>query len=255
MTMPPKPNQDQNTPSVFQDGGAAAAPGFSMGKSLFAEKPESLYQVKRIRCGNVNCWLVTGSQALPTNGSVLIDTGRASDFPKLEQLCRDARVKLILLTHAHPDHVGSAAQLRSSLNIPVALGRLDLPLLENPDARPLYSRGWMGRAVLAMSRKEFAQPVASFSPELLLEGGEDFYRYGFSIRAIALPGHTAGSMGYEINHQYLCTGDAVMNLPWPTPALLFENEEQATQSTAKIAGLGKRVICPGHGSALLNRQW
>ena len=245
----------QTTPSVVQDGGAAAAPGFSMGKSLFAEKPESLYQVKRIRCGNVNCWLVTGSKALPTNGSVLVDDGRKEDFPRLEQICREHRVKLILLTHAHPDHAGSAALLRKSLNIPVALGRLDLPLLEHPNTRPLHCRGWLGKGLLALSRRELAQPGLPFVPELLLEGGEDFYRYGFSIRAIALPGHTAGSMGYEINHRFLCTGDAVMNLPWPTPALLFENGEQAAASAAKIAGLGKRIICPGHGSALWNRQW
>ena len=245
----------QTTPSVVQDGGAAAAPGFSMGKSLFAEKPESLYQVKRIRCGNVNCWLVTGSKALPTNGSVLVDAGRKEDFPRLEQICREHRVKLILLTHAHPDHAGSAALLRKSLNIPVALGRLDLPLLDHPNTRPLHCRGWLGKGLLALSRRELAQPGLPFGPELLLEGGVDFYRYGFSIRAIALPGHTAGSMGYEINHRFLCTGDAVMNLPWPTPALLFENGEQAAASAAKIAGLGKRIICPGHGSALWNRQW
>ncbi len=138
--------------------------GFSMSKSLFAEKPESLYQVKRIRCGNVNCWLVTGSKALPTNGSVLVDAGRERDFPMLEALCREHRVKLILLTHAHPDHAGSAALLRKSLNIPVALGRLDLPLLEDPHARPLYSRGLLGKAVLAMSRKELSHPGAFLSP-------------------------------------------------------------------------------------------
>lgn len=253
--MKPKPTQEQNSPSVVQDGGAAAASGFSMGKSLFGEKPESLYQVKRIRCGNVNCWLVSGSKALPTNGSVLVDTGRKEDFLKLEQICRENRVKLILLTHGHPDHAGSAALLRQSLHIPVALGKADLPLLEHPAARPLHSRGVLGKVLLAFSRKSLSQPGTDFRPELLLEGGEDFYRYGFSIRALALPGHTAGSIGYEINHRYLCTGDAVMNLPWPAPALLFEDEEQAAQSTNKIAGLGKRVILPGHGAALWNRQW
>ena len=253
--MPSDQTTHPNTPSVLQEGSAAAASGFSMGKSLFAEKPESLYLVKRIRCGNVNCWLVTGSQALPTNGSVLVDTGRQEDFPRLESLCRENRVKLILLTHAHPDHAGSAPLLQKSLGIPVALGRLDLPLLEHPDARPLHCRGWLGKRALALSRRELARPGIPFTPELLLEGGEDFYRYGFSIRAIALPGHTAGSMGYEINHRFLCTGDAVMNLPWPTPALLFEDEAQAGESAAKIAGLGKRILCPGHGAALWNRQW
>ena len=246
---------EQNTPSVVQDGGAAAASGFSLPQSLFAQKPESLYQVKRIRCGNVNCWLVTGSKALPTNGSVLVDAGRAADYPKLEQICRENRVKLILLTHGHPDHAGSAGQLQKNLKIPVAMGKKDLPLLECPDARPLYCRGFLGKAMLAMAKKGLSQPGTPFMPELLLEGGEDFYRYGFSIRSIPLPGHTAGSIGYEINHQYLCTGDAVMNLPWPTPALLFEDAEQARQSAAKIAGLGKRILCPGHGSSLVNRQW
>lgn len=135
----------QNTPSVVQDGGTAAASGFSMGKSLFAEKPESLYQVKRIRCGNVNCWLVTGSKALPTNGSVLVDAGRKEDFPRLEQICRQHQVKLILLTHAHPDHAGSAALLRKSLRIPVALGRLDLPLLEHPQHPAIALPGLAGK--------------------------------------------------------------------------------------------------------------
>lgn len=243
------------SPSVFREGGAAAANGFSFSKSLFAQKSESLYQVRRIRCGNVNCWLVTGSQALPTNGSVLVDAGRVCDGPLLEALCREHRVKLLLLTHGHADHVGTARLLQKKLGIPVALGRGDLPLLERPDARPLLCRGWMGKAALAMAQKALSQPVPPFVPEILLEGGEDFYRYGFPIRAISLPGHTAGSMGYEINHRFLCTGDAVMNLPWPTPALLFEDESLTAQSAEKIAALGKRVMLPGHGSPLWKGAW
>lgn len=53
----------------------------------------------------------------------------------------------------------------------------------------------MGKALLAMSRKSLSQPGTDFTPELLLEGGEDFYRYGFSIRVLALPAIRRGAWG------------------------------------------------------------
>lgn len=193
--MKPKPNQEQNTPSVVQDGGAAAASGFSMGKSLFADKPESLYQVKRIRCGNVNCWLVSGSKALPTNGSVLVDTGRKEDFPRLEQLCRENRVKLILLTHGHPDHAGSAALLRQSLHIPVAMGKADLPLLGHPAARPLYGRGLMGKALLAMSRKACPSPERISRRNCFWKAGRIFTAMGFPSEFWPCPAIRRGAWG------------------------------------------------------------
>ena len=252
--MKPKPNQEQNIPSVVQDGEPPLLPGFPWEKPVCGQagiavpgEADSLRECELLagvrQQGSAHQWQRAGGYR-PERGLSQAGTALPGN-----------RVKLILLTHGHPDHAGSAALLRQSLHIPVAMGKADLPLLGHPAARPLYGRGLMGKALLAMSRKSLSQPGTDFTPELLLEGGEDFYRYGFSIRVLALPGHTAGSMGYEINHRYLCTGDAVMNLPWPAPALLFEEEEQAAASTAKIAGLGKRILCPGHGSQLWNRQW
>ena len=81
--------------------------------------------VRRIRLGITNCYLLGQDRAW-----VLVDAGNrgwAGHFwRKLAAWgCRPSDFRLIVITHAHFDHVGSLAAIRRRCDCPVAVHRLE----------------------------------------------------------------------------------------------------------------------------------
>src|SRR3954447_230323 len=82
----------------------------------------------RIDLGPVNAYLLdTG------DGPVLIDTGFPGDelriLGALAELALPPKgLRQIVLTHAHPDHVGGAAALRAATGAPIAMHPLEAGL-------------------------------------------------------------------------------------------------------------------------------
>lgn len=78
-------------------------------------------------------WLVTGTDVnwvLVADGDevTLVDTGEPRDLPRvlasLERIGRTlSDVSAVVITHAHPDHIGAAERLRADRGIPVRLGK------------------------------------------------------------------------------------------------------------------------------------
>ena len=124
----------------------------------------------------VNAYLVRGNQ-----NSILVDTG----FPGMEDTILDKlsksgvspeEISLILLTHGHPDHAGSAAALKKRLGVPVAIHALECDwartgLSEIPQPIRLF-----GRLIKAITKPEFP----SFEPDILLEEGTSLQEYGLT---------------------------------------------------------------------------
>ena len=96
--------------------------------------------VHRIHCGNGNCYLISNG-----TDAVLVDTGREKYWQKVLNACRPYRVRLLVLTHGHVDHVQNAAFLSSALECPVAMHRADLPLLSDQMAQSLSAHGILGK--------------------------------------------------------------------------------------------------------------
>jgi len=89
------------------------------------------------------------------------------------------KLKQILVTHAHIDHVGGALKLKVLTGAPILLNENDLPLLKMMDQQA----GWMGLAA-----PETAPPD---------EGLPDGLRVGlehYPAQVIYTPGHTQGSV-------------------------------------------------------------
>ncbi|MFY9856023.1 MAG: MBL fold metallo-hydrolase [Terracidiphilus sp.] len=89
------------------------------------------------------------------------------------------RLKQILITHAHIDHVGGALKLKGLTRAPILLNENDLPLLKMMDQQA----SWLGVAT-----PEIAPPDESLS---------DGQRVGLELypaQVICTPGHTQGSV-------------------------------------------------------------
>lgn len=208
-------------------------------------------QLHRIKCGNGNCYIVENGTC-----GVLVDTGKKEFMDKVIQACRLYHVKLIVLTHAHFDHAENAAQLSDTLGIPIAMSENDLDLIQSNTNQSLYATSILGKIVLSASLKEFsARPMAAFKPAVFLQDGDSLSDYGIDAQIIALPGHTNGSIGIDVEKKYLIAGDALMNMFYPTVSMLFHNRDAMLESAKRISGIGDRIIYFGHGKPKPNKQW
>jgi glyoxylase-like metal-dependent hydrolase (beta-lactamase superfamily II) len=119
---------------------------------------------------------------------------------------RPADVNRIILTHAHPDHVGGAAAVAAASGASVHMHSADVPYAARgvkPAVDPAYL---LGRLMNRMSNKFEPFTAESFTDGQLLDvaGG---------LRVLHTPGHSPGHV--SLLHEptrLLITGDALFNV-------------------------------------------
>lgn len=208
-------------------------------------------EIHRIKCGNGNCYIIENG----TNG-ILVDTGKREYVNQVIEQCKAYQVKLIILTHAHFDHAENAAQISEIFGIPIGMNEQDCDLIQSNLNQPMYATNILGKVVLSASMRDFSiRTMSKFKPNILLHDGDTLFDYGFDAQIIALPGHTIGSIGIDVDKKYLIVGDALMNMFYPTVSMLFNNREQMLESARIISNIGDRTIYFGHGKPVPNKRW
>lgn len=154
----------------------------------------------------------------------------------------------ILLTHAHVDHAGAAAELRGRFGARVVAGAGDCGLdelgravLHEPIGR---SHRWR-RALQALSR---SHAVFDVLVDTVLTGETDVAP---GIVAVPVPGHTPGSYCYlDRRHGVAFVGDLVIHHPPRlTRPLRAANadDRRYLRTLAEFAQRAPEVGCMGHG--------
>lgn len=208
-------------------------------------------KIERIPCGNGNCYIISNGE-----NAILVDTYRKEYREKILNACKPYKMRLLVLTHGHMDHVQNAAFLSEKLQIPIAMCREDADLIKDNMLQPLKAQSIMGKIVLAVSVKSFRKDmIPFFAPDIWLSEGDSLDDYGISAKIMLLPGHTNGSLAIDVAEKYLIVGDALMNMFYPSVSLLYHDKEVMLKSAEKISKLGERVIYFGHGKPLSNRTW
>ena len=146
------------------------------------------------------------------------------------------RVETVLVTHTHRDHSVAARTLREATGAKV-LG-----------AAPFAPRG--ERAEGLNSAHDLA-----YAPDAILSDGERLQGRGFTIEAVATPGHCANHLCFALKEENaLFSGDHVM--AWSTSVVAPPDGSMGAYvaSLDKVRGRGETVYWPGHGGPVLEPQ-
>ena len=208
-------------------------------------------EVHRIKCGNGNCYIIENG----TDG-ILVDTGKREYANQVIEQCKFYSVKLIILTHAHFDHAENTAKISGALGIPIGMNEQDCNLIQSNTNQSMSAANVLGKIVLSASMKDFSKrTIPDFKPNIFLRDGDSLIDYGIDAQIVALPGHTNGSIGIDVDKKHLIVGDALMNMFYPTVSMLYNNRDKMLESARKISSIGDRTIYFGHGKPMPNRRW
>ena len=199
--------------------------------------------VVRVVAPNPSAMTATGTATYVVGdgpGRAVIDPGPDDPAHRAAVLraCGPARVEAILVTHPHLDHSAGAPGLARATGAPVlAFGP--------PEAG-------RSEAMRALAHPGGGEGVdADFRPDRALADGEVVSGDGWSLQAVWTPGHMASHLAFlRPDRAAAFSGDVVMG--WAS-TLISPPDGDVTQfmaSLERIAGLGARVLLPGHGGAV-----
>ena len=146
------------------------------------------------------------------------------------------RVETILISHTHRDHSVGANKLRAATGARVI------------GAAPFTPRG-DGSAGLDSAHDR------DYSPDTILADGERWQGAGYTIEAVATPGHCSNHLCFALLEEgALFSGDHVM--AWSTSVIAPPDGSMGAYmgSLDKLRGRAERIYWPGHGGPVVEPQ-
>ena len=150
--------------------------------------------VKQFLAGPIgtNCYLLINEK---TKEAVIVDPASCPDYMMNYIKTEELKLKAVLLTHAHFDHIMGLSDVMEDIKVPVYVEEADLPMMM--DGERNLSSGYMRGGY------QFADAVP-------VRDGQQLQIAGFQFRVIHTPGHTPGGCCYYMEQEdVLFSGDTL----------------------------------------------
>ncbi len=191
--------------------------------------------IKRLPVGvyAANCYILADEES---KEGVVIDAGGEADkiYKVLNQL--GVKLKYIILTHAHVDHISAVEDLKKLTGATTLIHKKDSEMLIDP-IKNLSSSMYGG--------------IVSFSADRELVDGDIIEFGNLKLKVIHTPGHTLGGICLYDGDKTLITGDTLFALSIGRSDLYGGDHDTLIKSIKnKLMCLDDDVqVFPGHGTS------
>ncbi len=192
-------------------------------------------------------------------GIIMIDSGSPNKGKKFIKSInkisiKPEHIKLIILTHGHWDHIGSAKEIKGITGAKIAMHRLEKDCLEKSlkPIPPAVNR-WAHILTKIMARFIPLVNIPSTDVDIILENEEfSLVEFGIPGKIIHTPGHSSGSVSILLETGDVFVGDLAMN-SFPlrlSPGLpIFADDIQKVKDSWKLLlDKGAKMVYPAHGN-------
>lgn len=198
--------------------------------------------------------------AIRGDGVILIDGGDPDKIINFKKGIEEASIKpeeiqLMVLTHGHWDHIGSAKDIKDLTGAPILLHQGDMHFIgEHHPTQPPGLTAW-GKFVISIL-KLYASSVHVPTFEVNIIAGDEeisLVEYGIPGKVVHTPGHSWGSVSVVLDNGEAFVGDLGMNMfPLSTrPRLsIFGDDIQVLKNSwRKLRAMGVKTVYPAHGKS------
>jgi len=177
-----------------------------------------------------------------TKEGMIVDPGAEPErIIKMAKIL-NIKLKYIVLTHCHVDHIAVAPEIKSALGGKILIHSLDNDSLSNPEETLFENLGLENRYIKADSR---------------LNDGDILHLGNIEFKVIHTPGHTKGSIClYCQSEGFLISGDTLFSGTWGRTDLPTSNFSDIIASISnKLMVLPeKTIVYPGHGKPTMIKE-
>ena len=177
-----------------------------------------------------NCYLVFDEES---KEGIIIDPGAEEEKIFSECSKNSLKIRYIILTHGHDDHIGAVYGLKNTLGAKVLFNIKDDYLIQGKTQK----------------MTPYFKDIKAFEGDEYVKNGDKLEVQGMQINIIATPGHTPGGICILINN-VLFTGDTLFQGSVGRTDLEFGSHEILIKSiNEKLMLLDPNtIVYPGHGN-------